>query len=61
MIHSGPVCRVQVMPMRASLVPRAAVSCFFEDFQVGAKFDSLTVVNPFAPQVHEPKAVSRHR
>ena len=29
---------------------------FSEDFQAGARFDDLVVVNPFAPQVHEPRA-----
>jgi predicted nucleic acid-binding protein len=29
---------------------------FSEDFQTGARFGELTVVNPFASQVHEPAA-----
>lgn len=31
---------------------------FSEDFQTGAQFEGLTVVNPFAPQVQEPKSIS---
>jgi predicted nucleic acid-binding protein len=35
---------------------------YSEDFQTGARFDDLVVVNPFVPQVHEPAAkVSRER
>ncbi len=34
---------------------------FSEDFQTGAQFDDLVVVNPFAPQVHAPKAVYKRR
>ena len=30
---------------------------FSEDFLTGAQFEGLTIVNPFARQVHEPKAV----
>ncbi|HZT55103.1 MAG TPA: PIN domain-containing protein [Burkholderiaceae bacterium] len=29
---------------------------FSEDFQAGARFDDLVVVNPFAPQVQAPRA-----
>lgn len=32
-----------------------------EDFQTGARFDELVVVNPFAPQVHEAKAAYKRR
>ncbi len=34
---------------------------FSEDFQAGARFDDLVVVNPFAPQVREAKAVYKRR
>ena len=34
---------------------------FSEDFQTGARFDELVVVNPFAPQVHEREAAYKHR
>ena len=36
---------------------------YSEDFQAGARFDDLVVVNPFALQTHEPapKAYSRRR
>lgn len=34
---------------------------YSEDFQAGAQFNELVVVNPFAPQVHEPKAVYKRR
>lgn len=30
---------------------------YSEDFQTGAQFGELVVVNPFAPQVHEPPSV----
>jgi predicted nucleic acid-binding protein len=29
---------------------------YSEDFQTGARFDDLVVINPFALQVHEPRA-----
>lgn len=34
---------------------------FSEDFQTGAQFDELVVVNPFAPQVHTPKTAYNKR
>ena len=34
---------------------------FSEDFQAGASFGDLVVLNPFAPQVHEAKASYKRR
>jgi len=34
---------------------------YSEDFQAGARFDDLVVVNPFVPQAHEPAPKTRAR
>jgi predicted nucleic acid-binding protein len=34
---------------------------YSEDFQSGARFDDLVVVNPFASPMHEPKATHKRR
>ena len=34
---------------------------YSEDLSTGARFDDLVVVNPFAPQVHEPRVVYNKR
>ena len=34
---------------------------YSEDLQAGARFDELVVVNPFEPQVHEPRAAYNKR